>query len=64
VSHTKELTEKYDLTQNELVRRTAIEPARLSQLVNGKRKQIKINYIVIFWRIGYYWYKRNHELRI
>jgi len=46
VFHIKELTEKYDLTQNELARRAAIEPARLSELANGKRKQIEISYIV------------------
>jgi len=46
VFHIKELTEKYNLTQNELARRAAIEPARLSELANGKRKQIEISYIV------------------
>jgi len=46
VFHIKELTDKYNLTQNELARRAAIEPARLSELANGKRKQIEISYIV------------------
>ena len=46
VFHIKELIEKHNITQNELARRTAIEPARLSELANGKRKQIEINYIV------------------
>lgn len=46
VFHIKELTEKHDIAQNELARRAAIEPARLSELANGKRKQIEISYIV------------------
>ena len=46
VFHIKELTEKHDIAQNELARRAAIEPARLSELANGKRQQIEISYIV------------------
>lgn len=46
VFHIKELTEKHGIAQNELARRAAIEPARLSELANGKRKQIEISYIV------------------
>jgi len=34
------------MTQNELARRAAIEPARLSELANSKRQQIEISYIV------------------
>lgn len=34
------------MSQNELARKTAIEPARLSELINGKRKQISVDYIV------------------
>jgi len=34
VFHIKELTKKHDITQNELARRAAIEPARLSELAN------------------------------
>ena len=45
VFHIKELTEKHNIAQNELARRAAIEPARLSELANGKRKQIEISYI-------------------
>ncbi|WP_440896682.1 helix-turn-helix domain-containing protein [Amphibacillus sp. Q70] len=46
VFHIKELTEKYNIAQNELARRASIEPARLSELANGRRKQIEISYIV------------------
>ena len=45
VFHIKELTKKYNIAQNELARRAAIEPARLSELANGKRKQVEISYI-------------------
>lgn len=44
--HIKELLKKHNITQNELARRTAIEPARLSELTNGKRKQLNIDYII------------------
>lgn len=44
--HIKELLKKHNMTQNELARRTAIEPARLSELTNEKRKQINVDYIV------------------
>ena len=45
VFHIKELVEKHNTSQNELGRNAAIEPARLSELANGKRKQIEISYI-------------------
>ena len=45
VFHIKELVKKHGTTQNELARNAAIEPARLSDLANGKRKQIEISYI-------------------
>ena len=45
VFHIKELARKHNLTQTELAMKAAIEPARLSDLANGKRKQVEISYI-------------------
>ncbi len=45
VFHIKELAQKHGLTQAELAMQAAIEPARLSELANGKRKQLELSYI-------------------
>lgn len=45
VFHIKELTKKHGIAQNELARRADIEPARLSELANGKKQKIQISYI-------------------
>lgn len=37
VFHIKALTEKYNISQNKLARRSAIEPARLSELAKWKK---------------------------
>lgn len=45
VFHIKELAKKHELTQAELAMKAAIEPARLSELANGKRTQLELSYI-------------------
>ncbi|GBD66369.1 helix-turn-helix transcriptional regulator [Tetragenococcus halophilus] len=46
VIHIHDLTQKYNMSLRELSRQSGIDIARLSELANGKRKRVNIDFVI------------------